>query len=247
MAKTNETVNGSGGYAPLRNLLLAFNALEHAIARPAMLPGIVCFYGPSGYGKSVAAVYCANRTRGILVECSSTDTAKNVLSALTEEAGLRQLRTVSDMQKQLIEELAVSRRPLIIDEVDHIAEGKTLQLIRDLHDKSGCAVLLIGEESLPFKLKRTDRFHNRVLLWQPAEPADERDVQSLISFYSPDVAIADELRQKMLGEVGLVVRRIAVNLHNMREFGKVNGLKEVTLSAWGKRPFYTGVPPRRVA
>lgn len=243
MTKTSGPVKE--GYALLSNLALASDALEQAMSRPAMLPGIVCLYGPSGYGKSIAALYCANKHRGILVECSSTWTAKTLLATLTEEAGLRPARTLADMERQLIEELVASRRPLIIDEVDHIADGKTLQVIRDLHDKSGCAVQLVGEENLPFKLKKTERFHNRVLVWQRVEPASRHDFDALVKYYSPDVEIADDLAKAMMKQTGLVVRRLAINIHNVHKFAKSKGLKVVDLEVWGSRGFYDGQPPRR--
>ncbi len=246
MTKTTEPVNG-GGYAPLRNLQEASKALEQAIARPSMLPGIVCLYGRSGYGKSVAAAYCANRFKGVLVECRSTYTAKSLMAAICQEAGLPTARTLAGLQDQLIEELALSRRPLIVDEVDHIVEGKTLQIIRDLHDASGCAVLLIGEENLANKLKRTERFHNRVLSWVLAQPANDRDVETLIRFYCPDVEIDDALVKRMLRDCGPVIRRISINLYQFREFARAQGVKRLTESEWGRRPFFTGEPPRRDA
>lgn len=232
------------GYALLRNLSLASDALEESLNRPAMLPGIVCLYGPSGYGKSVAALYCANKHRGILVECSSTWTAKTLLATLNEEAGLRPARTLADMERQLIEELVASRRPIIIDEVDHIVDGKTLQVLRDLHDKSGCAMLLVGEPNLPFKLRRIERFHNRVMGWPAAVAANEDDFQKLARFYSPDVEIASDLAAEMMNVTKFVVRRLAVNIHNVQQYAKSKGLKVVDLEAWGSRGFYDGQPPR---
>ena len=43
------------GTAPLTNVSLCLASLTRAIDRPRHLPGIVVFYGPSGYGKSTAA------------------------------------------------------------------------------------------------------------------------------------------------------------------------------------------------
>jgi len=38
--------------APLTNVSLCMKALSRAMDRPGHLPGMVCFYGPSGWGKS---------------------------------------------------------------------------------------------------------------------------------------------------------------------------------------------------
>ena len=42
---------------PLTNVGLLAQAVESAANRPPELPGLVVMYGPSGYGKSLAAAY----------------------------------------------------------------------------------------------------------------------------------------------------------------------------------------------
>lgn len=247
MSKTSPDVNGGGAYAPISNVSLAGQALERAQSRSPMLPGIVCLYGPSGYGKTQAAAYCSNRFKGIYVECRSFFKPKTLMTALAKEAGLRPEHTVSGIHDQLVEELALSQRPLIIDEVDHIVATQTLQVIRDLHDASGCAVLIIGEEDLYRKLMKIERFHNRVLAWQPAVPASATDVKLLARCYAPGIDVADDLLHAIHDKSRHVVRRICVNLDGVREFAGAQGLKKVDLAAWGNRGFYTGDKPERGA
>nr|WP_249123784.1 ATP-binding protein [Pseudomonas aeruginosa] len=71
------------------------------------------------------------------------------------------------MADQIAEELAASGRPLIIDEMDHLVAAGQVELIRDLYESSQASILLIGEEMLPTKLKKYERFHGRVLSWVP--------------------------------------------------------------------------------
>ena len=61
--------------APLKNVAMCGRALDRAITRPQHLPGMVCFYGPSGFGKSFAAAYTANNIRHY-IECKSTWTKR---------------------------------------------------------------------------------------------------------------------------------------------------------------------------
>lgn len=244
---TKTTPDGKeGAYAPISNVGLAGQALGRAIDRDPMLPGIVCLYGPSGYGKTQAAAYCANKYRGIYVECRSFFKAKSLMESLSQEAGLRKVHTVAAMFGQLVEELALSRRPIIIDEVDHIVGATTLQVIRDLHDAAGCAVLLIGEENLHRELARTERFHNRVLQWVPAVAATLGDARTLTRYYSPAVEIADDLLKYFHKKTGANVRRLCVNLHNAQALALSQGWKTIDLAQWGDHEVYTGdAPPRR--
>ncbi len=246
MSKT--PLNGNtptGIWAPLSNIELASRALERAINRSPNLPGIVTLHGPSGYGKTFASTYCANKFNGICVECRSIFREKSLMEAILKEAGIIPGRTLAEMLEQLVEELRLSRRPLIIDEVDHIVETRALQLIRDIHDAAQCAVLLVGEEHLPRRLTRTERFHNRVLVWQAATAASEYDTQQLAKFYSPSVEIQPDLLARLHKESRSVVRRICVNIDAVREFGQKHGHKKVGLAEWGEHPFYTGDAPAR--
>ena len=247
MTKSHEIGNPGGIWAPLTNLMLGANALERSMDRASALPGIVVVYGPSGYGKTMAASYCANRFNGVYVECRSFFTAKSLMTAIMKEARLRPERTLADMLDAIVAELSASRRPLIVDEVDHIVETKTLQVIRDIHDASGCAVMVIGEEALPRKLARTERFHNRVLSWVMAQPASDADAAKLVAHHCAGITVAEDLVRKMRVDCRGVSRRIAVSCAELREWAARKGLKQVSAADWGDRTFFPGEPPRRAS
>lgn len=246
MTKNASPGNQSSGiWAPLSNIALLANAVERAMNRAPNLPGIVVMNGASGLGKTMASTYCSNKFAGIGIECRSFFSAKNLMEALLREAGIVAAHRLADMHDQLIQELRLSRKTIFIDEVDHIAETKAMQIIRDIHDAAQCAVVLIGEENLPKKLVRTERFHNRVLVWQPASAASERDAQQLARFYAPGIEFEESFLKHLLKESKSIVRRICVNIDLVHEFCKTQGLKKIGLEEWGNRPFYTDQPPPR--
>lgn len=239
---------GGGIWAPLTNITLAANALGRAMERPANLPGIVSLYGPSGYGKSMSAAYCCNRFAGVYIECRSFMTKKMFLRQLLKDIGVRPGRDILEDFELAAEALQSTRRPLIIDEVDHIVEKNVLEIVRDLHEATRSATLLIGEEQLPRKLLRWERFHNRMLVWQPAQAANLDDARKLARFYAPSLDIADDLIKCVLDRSRGVVRRICVNIDMIRDHASKTGAKRVDLAAWDGREFYTGdAPARRTA
>ncbi len=73
--------------APLANVGLCAKAVQRAVNRSVHLPGMVCFYGPSGWGKSTAAAYTANRLNAYYIECKSSWTRKAVLNAILKDNG----------------------------------------------------------------------------------------------------------------------------------------------------------------
>jgi len=241
---TNETATVNT-IAPLTNVSLCVSALELAISRPAHLPGMVSYYGPSGYGKSNGAAFAANKFNAYYVECKSTWTKKAFLSNVLKEMGMAQAKTIPEMTDQIAEQLALSGRPLIIDEFDHMVDKKAVEVVRDIYEGSNAPILLIGEERLEDNLTHWERFHNRILKWVPAQPASADDAGLLRKLYCQKVIVEDDILNKLMEVTKGCVRRICVNLYNVQEFALENGMSQISLAEWGNQPFYTGKAPKR--
>lgn len=240
-------IKGLGGpsIAPLTNVARCNAALERAMHRPRHLPGIVTFYGPSGWGKTFAATYVANKHRAYHVEAKSSWTRKALLAAILTEMGIEPAKTLYEMSSQVSEQLVLSQRPLIVDEFDHLVHAGTVEVVRDIHESSHAAVLLIGEEQLSAKLKKWERFHSRVLAWVPAEAATMDDARRLAALYLTKAEIKPDLLARIHEIARGAVRRIAVNLEMVQEEALDAGWKTVGLKEWGEREFYTGEAPAR--
>ena len=231
--------------APLKNVAIANGALQAAMSRPQHLPGMVAFYGPSGWGKSFAAAYAANKQRAFYVECRSSWTRKALLLAIATEIGIQPAKTIYELVDQIAEQLLLTGRPLIIDEMDHIVEKSAVEIIRDIYEASQAAILLIGEEQFPRKLARWERFHNRILEWAQAQPCDLDDVKQLARMYCEGIKVDAKLLELLLTRSRAAARRICVNLERVRQFAEAEGHETITLDVWGKREFYTGDAPAR--
>ena len=233
------------GIAPLGNVGMCLSSLKRAITRPTHLPGIVVFYGPSGYGKSTAATVATIRHDAVYVQARSSWTRKAAHQAILKGLGVVPAKTVAEMSDQIAEELSLSKRPLIVDEVDYLVERGTVEILRDIYEASQTPVMLIGEEGLPGKLKRWERFHGRVLDWAPAQPASLEDCKSLAELHAVKVRIADDLLAKIHDVAGGSVRRICVNIARIEEQAQVDGRDVMDLRGWGARELYTGEAPSR--
>lgn len=242
MTQMQPTVNTT---APLSNVKLCMGALEHAMERPGHLPGMISFYGPSGWGKTSAAAYAAHKYRSYYVECKSSWTKKALLLAVLVEMGVMPAPTIYQMTDQVAEQLVLSGRPLIIDEFDHIVQKNAVEIVRDVYEGSNAPILLIGEERLEGNLRRWERFHNRMLDWIPAQPASLKDAQHLRSLYCPRALIEDDLLERIVDISKGAARRICVNLSIVHEYAVGKRMERITLHDWGRRQLYTGEAPKR--
>lgn len=232
------------GAAALRNMELLDSLAQTAINREEHLPGIVGFSGPSGFGKSTAAAYVAAEHQAFYIECRSTWTRRAFLENLIRLQGGDPRRVIHEMMDQVIEELAETRRLLIIDEFDHAIDRGCIELVRDIYEQARSPILIIGEERMPMKLKKWERFDGRILDWGQAQPADINDAQALNQHYTPDIIIADDLLEKLVELAHGSVRRIVTNLDRIAALARVQDVKKIDLKTWGDNPLYTGQAPK---
>ncbi|MFN4058192.1 MAG: AAA family ATPase [Roseinatronobacter sp.] len=229
--------------APLRNVAALVALVDRVQNRAQGLPGMACYYGPSGFGKSTAAIYAENKSRAYQVQVKSAWTARKFCEAVLGEMALRPARTIADMVDQISEHLAITAVPLLIDEADHLVARRMIEIVRDIYEGSQAAVVLIGEELLPQKLLQWERVHGRMLDWVAAEPATLDDVDKLRPIYAPGLQIARPLADAILKHSGRSIRRISINLARISELAQMSGRDQMVLADFDTRQFFTGTAP----
>jgi DNA transposition AAA+ family ATPase len=229
--------------APLRNVSALLALVNRVQERSFSLPGMGTFHGPSGYGKSTALVYTAIKTGGVSVQVKSAWTRKAFCEAILTEMAVTPAKNIASMVEQISEHLAVTGLPLLIDEADHLMKNSMIELVRDIYEGSGAAVILIGEELLPQKLRQWERVHNRMLDWVAAEPASLSDVGHLAKIYARDISVEDDLQKLILEQSRHNTRRVCVNLERVQEFALRKGLETVGRAEWGTNALFTGTAP----
>lgn len=233
--------------AQIHNLDLVRVAVEKLANRKAGLPGLAVMYGPAGFGKSTALLAIANETRAYYAQMRSAWSRKTLLEKVLNEMGVKPAGTVPNMLDAVCAQLAASNRPLMIDEFDFALRSDSMvELVRDIYEGSQATIILAGEELLPQKLKRWERFHSRVMTWIQAQPVSLKDARALVPIYS-SVNVEDDLLERLVKQSSGSVRRVVVNLANISDEAVLEGWKSVSLKDWADRPVYTGEAPRRAA
>lgn len=232
--------------AKIVNLGLVQIALNKLIERQDGLPGLGVFYGPSGFGKTTTTVVIANEVNAYYVQMRSAWTRKALLEKILVEMGITPLSTAAAMLDQICAQLAASRRALIIDEFDYAAEkGNMVELIRDIYEGSQVPILLVGEERLPNKLKKFERFHGRVLAWVAAQPVSLDDAKKLATIYAAGVKIEDEVLSELVRMAHGSVRRVCVNLTNILDHANTVGTERINAHDLKDISLFTGEAPAR--
>lgn len=229
--------------AALRNVSRMLALIDRLQNRGDGVPGMGCFYGFSGLGKSMAASFAVNSTRAVHIQMKSVWTHKRLCEAILDELGLPPRGTAADMVDRIAEAMAADSVPLLIDEADFLVKKGMIEIVRDIYEMSECPVVLIGEELLPQKLKRWERVHGRIRSWVSAEMADDRDFDLLRAIRAPGIEIERDLILAIKKASNGSARRIVVNLDEIDEISRRIGRDHVSLKDWGDQPLYTGEAP----
>jgi DNA transposition AAA+ family ATPase len=226
------------GVARLTNVGLAMSAMKQIQAAPAQMPRIAVLSGRPGLGKSQAAMYLAHPAGGnaVYLELHSFETTKSLARRLLTELDVRPKASMSinDMYEAACERLSLINRPLVIDEMDHIAETKSVDFIRAIHDSCATPILLIGEQQLQQKLlSHHERFHDRVLVWASAQPCDESDAAALTRHYASALTWEAGTHAALAARANGVARRVTSEIERIREECKRRGLTSVSVEMVG--------------
>jgi DNA transposition AAA+ family ATPase len=230
------------------NMSLALSTLYDAMEAGAGSPRLALFYGPSGYGKTEGAIHAAAVTNAAYLLAREVWSTKNLLDALCFEIGiLRAPPTASKMADAIIEQLVRNPQPIIIDEMDYLVKKQAVDVIRDIHDAADVAIMMIGEESLPAKLKEWQRFDNRIVSVTAAQPTNIEDGRLLRDVYIKHITLKDDLVDYFTKTCSGCARRIVNNLNKAQRVAVDElDLVEIDRKAWGNRTVMTGdVPLRR--
>lgn len=228
-------------HAQLTNMALCLRTMMDCreSGNPSARMGV--FNGFSGYGKTVAAAFTSARIGAAYIQAQELWTRKTLLEVLAEELGIaRPERTAANLLRQIIDQLNNFPVDLIVDEMDYLANKGLVNTLRDIHDGTRIAILMIGEESLPAKLKAWERFDNRIVSHTQAQPASYDDAIKLRNHYCHRIGIADDLVELFRIRCKGVTRRIVNNLQLAQKLAAESGVENVNAEWWGDRRVLTG-------
>lgn len=240
MTETSRLYNS---VAPLRNVSALVSLIERVNARQIGLPGMAVFYGYSGFGKTTAAVYAANKFNAFQVQVKESWTGKKFCQSILGEMGITPAKTIADMIEQIAHELMMSDRPLMIDDAQYLIKRGMIGIVRDIYESCGSTIILIGEETLPQDLQRWENIHGRMLDWVPAHPACLADIEHLSRIYCRDVVLDQAFKEHLLRASHHSIRRVCINLGRVAEFAITRGLDVIDMDAWGDEVFFACAAP----
>lgn len=224
-----------GRWAATTNMTLALETMYEAINAPEGVDKMLIFYGQSGLGKSIAVANVANAVDAVYVSFNRLWTHKWLLAKIGHELGLVHMRgTTVAMLDAVIERINERRCPLIFDETDYMIERGTPEILRDIYVETGVPLMMVGEEAFPDRVKRWERFDNRILRKTRALPLTTGDGRLLRDIYCTRVRIEDDLADHLTAMCKGVARHIVTALHNAQTaaIDQLDSDRPLDLAGW---------------
>lgn len=149
---------------PLTRMIFA--GLDYAMANNS----ITLIIGESRMGKSVSGREWKERNnhgRSVFVTAPAYGGTKALLSDITQAVGGNKNNSIVQIHQTILRAFN-KNRILIIDEAHRLMPGHranpvNLEIIRDIHDRTGCAVALIATQRFDTELRKTEYMFEQLL------------------------------------------------------------------------------------
>jgi DNA transposition AAA+ family ATPase len=223
-------------FVETQNFITIWECFARLKELPIDSPRMGIAFGNFGLGKTVALEKIAAYEHAILLRTEQTWTKASLLRKLCFEMdAIPNTETTinsSFLQSRLVEALLVDPRPIIIDEIDTLLKSdKTpvLELLRDIHDMTGCVIFFVGMEEANAKLKRFSHYYSRIVEVVKFKPIGEQDVKKFCEKSS--IVIEDDLVTFFVKRYPNL-RQIKVLLIRLEKICTINGIQKVNLEVF---------------
>lgn len=196
---------------------------------PANLPKMALVYGDFGLGKSQTIMWWVTNNDAIYVRCNHKMSARWLLTEIVEELDDVPTYLTSLLFKQIEDKLRERPKVLVVDEVDFLLNNSSaIEIVRDLHDKIGIPVVLVGMSLAEAKLKRHMHIYDRLLGVLKFETFNKEDVAKIVTEISEVEFEPDAL--ELVSAKFNQFRQIVKFLNKVENIAEMNNLKTITLT-----------------
>ncbi len=158
---------------------------------PPNIPKIALVFGDYGLGKSETIKWWTFKNECIYIRANQGMTTRWLLSEIADELNIQSYWHINETFKEIESALLNNRQTIIIDEIDYLIERKVIETLRDLHDRTGCPMVLVGMNLVNKKLARYPHLMDRIYKTYKFESYDKEDIKQILSELS-DINITDD-------------------------------------------------------
>ncbi len=192
---------------------------------PSNIPKLALVYGDHGLGKSQTIQWWADKNDSVYVRATQGMTSRWLLSEIVEELGEEPYWHTQDNFELIEKSLRLNPKVIIVDEIDYLVNNNVIEILRDLHDRTGCPMILVGMVNIDKKLSRYPHLKDRIYQAFKFEPYDKQDIKQILSELSEIPITNDGL--EYLATRHNQFRQIVKLINKIEKLVKTNELTEL--------------------
>jgi DNA transposition AAA+ family ATPase len=214
-------------FAKTKNVKNFITVLNNIQNRPEGVPGMALIYGEPGLGKSKTTIWWAIQNNAVLISAKNGMSSRWLLEELVNELGETPMYKKSDLFNQAVKQILEYPRVIIVDEIDYLTGDKcAIETLRDIHDRTGNPVVMIGMGMADKKLIRYKHLYDRISEILRFNSFDLDDVKEIIAQLA-EVKITDEAID-FIHKNANRFRQIVKLINRAEKLAEANGLQEIT-------------------
>lgn len=209
------------------NVKAFIGLIENLKNKPKNVPKMGLVYGEPGLGKSQAALWLSFKYESVYVRCVNKMTTRWLLEEIAKELDEIPRYMTSDIFNQCVSSLQKHPKIVIIDEIDYLLnDNKTVETLRDLHDKADCPVIFLGMGLAHKKIERYKHIFDRCCEVVKFEAFKVSEIKEILNELCeiPVSASAIEILHKKHNRF----RQILEVIYEFEKVAKENNLTEIT-------------------
>lgn len=208
-----------------KNVKRFISLMDELQKLPPNIPKLALVYGDHGLGKSQAIQWWADKNDAVYVRASQGMTCRWLLTEIAEELGEEPYWCSQEIFTQIESRLREHSKIIIVDEVDYLIEKSTIEILRDLHDKTACPIVLVGMGCVDKKLNRYPHLCDRIYKTLKFEQFNQEDISDILKqltdlSFSEDAIIYLTTRTNQFRQLVKLINRI-------EKLAKTNQIKEI--------------------
>ena len=183
--------------------------------------------GEPGLGKSQTALWLACKYDGIYIRASNLMTSRWLVEEIVREMDELPRYLTSDNFNVVISKLIQKPKIIFVDEIDYLINNyKSVETLRDIHDKTDCPIVFVGMGLALRKLERYKHLYDRFSEIVKLETFEIEDLSQIFSQLSeiPFTPDSIEYIHKKYNRFRQIVQLIS----KLESFAKENNLEEIT-------------------
>ena len=194
---------------------------------PSNVSKMALVYGTFGLGKSQTIMWWVTNNDAIYVRCNHNISPRWLLSEIVKELDEVPCYTSQRLFEQIEEKLKYNPKILVVDEIDYLFSNKhTIETLRDIHDKLGIPVLLVGMELADKKLQKYGHINDRIFAKLKFEKLSKEDFKEIIETLS-EVKFSDNAI-KYITNRNLQFRQLVKVITKAEQLANTNKLSEIS-------------------